>query len=393
MKTTKYVGVQERVGKTGVTTYYINYYELGQKINLKVGTSKTGMTAKKASLLRAEKEILAQKKKEVLKNTNQTKTEFEVGELTLDECFEKYYIAINSNLKSIKLRRANYYNKISPIVGHIKIKDINDGHKLEIYNYHIEHSDNTISSINSYIAIAQSVISILIDSNLYRNSNPFKFKRGKKPKQANTRREGVLTIEELNKLKEHMSTNYSDYKNYEQYKLWLDIAITTGGRVNTILNIKTEDLSFNGKKGMVLLRENKTLTNVKAYLNPDIVLQLKEFKYKNKGKNVKLFRTSYSVLYRFFTKVFDELFNYKLDKEDELYSYKKITPHSIRHTFATLLVAQNTNLIHIQKLMGHKKIETTAGYVTSNEKQQEVAVIELMNKMNDASVFDDFMNS
>jgi site-specific recombinase XerD len=45
----------------------------------------------------------------------------------------------------------------------------------------------------------------------------------------------------------------------------------------------------------------------------------------------------------------------------------KVGVHSLRHTFATsLLNNKNVNIIHIQQLLGHKKIETTRRYLHIN---------------------------
>lgn len=43
--------------------------------------------------------------------------------------------------------------------------------------------------------------------------------------------------------------------------------------------------------------------------------------------------------------------------------YKDITPHKLRHTFATILAKNNTNLKVIQELLGHDCIQTTQRYL------------------------------
>jgi site-specific recombinase XerD len=53
---------------------------------------------------------------------------------------------------------------------------------------------------------------------------------------------------------------------------------------------------------------------------------------------------------------------------------KKITPHSLRHAYATHLIEAGVDLIEVQKILGHHSLLTTARYTHLTDQTKQHAI-------------------
>jgi site-specific recombinase XerD len=53
---------------------------------------------------------------------------------------------------------------------------------------------------------------------------------------------------------------------------------------------------------------------------------------------------------------------------------KKVSPHTLRHSFASNLVKKDVHLVKIQKLLGHASLATTSVYTHTNLAELKDAV-------------------
>lgn len=65
-----------------------------------------------------------------------------------------------------------------------------------------------------------------------------------------------------------------------------------------------------------------------------------------------------------------------------MWAKKKITPHSLRHSYATHLIESGVNLLEVQKILGHYSILTTARYTRLTNDQANARIEALMGRFN-----------
>lgn len=154
-------------------------------------------------------------------------------------------------------------------------------------------------------------------------------------------------------------------------RLILEILYGTGVRVSELVNIKINDIDFNNNSIKVRGKGNKDRyvfygkyckEAINNYIkNGRISLlngQTSDYLLLNRfGKNISVVSIR---------KILNEIINKcSLDI--------KISPHVLRHTFATHLLNEGADIMHVKELLGHSSLSTTSIYThVTNEKIKEV---------------------
>jgi len=137
----------------------------------------------------------------------------------------------------------------------------------------------------------------------------------------------------------------------------------TGIRASELCNIKLSDIDFETQILSIKGKGNKERLSV--INNPHVISALTNylstrpitsslFFFKNRiGKQI----SSQSV--RFFIKALGKTVLNKL-----------VTPHMVRHTFATLLLEEGVDITYIKSFLGHASISTTQIYAASTTYKQ-----------------------
>ena len=147
-------------------------------------------------------------------------------------------------------------------------------------------------------------------------------------------------------------------------KLIIEILYSTGIRVSELVNIKVKDIDFYNNQILILGKGNKERYVIFCNTLKDM---LKEY-ISIKSDSEYLITNKYNK--KMSTRSIEEIVK-KIVKIDGIKN--KVTPHTIRHTFATHMLNEGADLRVVQELLGHENLKTTEVYThVSNERLRSV---------------------
>ena len=144
-------------------------------------------------------------------------------------------------------------------------------------------------------------------------------------------------------------------KCYEVKRAMFSLLYSAGLRISELLDLKPHDI--NVSRSLIRVRQGKGRKDRYTLLSKPLVRKLTEY--------AKLYKPQEWLFERYKGEPFTESIVSKKLKEaaKEAGITKRVYPHLLRHSFATHLIEQGTDLKIVKELLGHNQLKTTEMYV------------------------------
>ena len=156
----------------------------------------------------------------------------------------------------------------------------------------------------------------------------------------------VLTKTEI----ESMIENTKNLK----HKLLIELLYSSGLRVSESISLKISDIDT--ENNTVRINQGKGKKDRFSVLSEKFKKDLLKYLCQKRDNNIYLFcKGDYHIVLKTAQRIVENA-----AKKAKI--NKKVTPHMLRHSFATHLLENGTDIRYIQKLLGHSRLETTQIY-------------------------------
>ncbi len=149
-----------------------------------------------------------------------------------------------------------------------------------------------------------------------------------------------------------------------KYRAALGVAYGAGLRVSEVAHLKADDID--SKRMLIRIEEGKGRKDRNAMLSPQLLELLRLWWREGKRRSVLLphgwLFPGRSYTDPISTRQLHRAVCEAADAADAAGIRKRVSPHTLRHSFATHLLEQDVDIRVIQVLLGHSKLETTALY-------------------------------
>lgn len=223
-----------------------------------------------------------------------------------------------------------------------KIKDIDQNVLLNYFNYLKQTKNFSYSSMKQALA---SIRFLFLDV-LKKEVDFDFFIKMKKPNSL----PNILTTEEVKSI-------INSVENLK-HRAIISTIYSCGLRISEAVNLEIKDID---SKAMTIKIVNAKGKNDRIVMLSEKLLELLREYFKEYRPKIYLFEGQFGKKYS--ARSIQQIFNNAVKKTK---IKKKVTVHSLRHSFASHLLDSGTDIRFIQELLGHKHLSTTQIYTHIN---------------------------
>ena len=275
-----------------------------------------------------------------------------------------------NTLLSYKNDIMEFYNFVTTERMAPSIIKLRNGRACKNYLIHMSNQELSTTSINRKLSALRSFYSYLLKQKIIDKNYFEEIESIKQPK----RLPSLLKVDEINNMLNSINKNtILGYRNY----IILEMLYGCGLRVSELCDLEIKNIDFGndtikikgkGDKERIVIMFDELKKDIRQYLT----FQRTELLSRgNLKESRKLFINNHGgeLTPRGVRTILDGI----IDKMGETY---KVTPHMLRHSFATALLDNGADLRTVQELLGHSNLSTTQIYThVSVEKMKKEYMI------------------
>ncbi len=286
--------------------------------------------------------------------------------MKIEEVMQKFLEYIEKELNYTKMTIIDYQEDLELFAKYLNNNNLNylNLTKDNIIDYlkYLDEKKYSNKSISRFLSSLRHFYTYLVEIKLLKE-NIFKRIRNPKIEKKLPNYLNIVEIEDLLKvLKE-------DTKEDIRNKCLVELLYSTGIRVSEASNIKLEDIDMQNMTIRVLGKGRKERI---AYFG-DSLKELLEKYLKVRSEFLKKSEIDYLFINSIGGKLSRNSMENIFIKISQMQEIKhKLSPHTLRHTYATHLLNNGADLRSVQELLGHENLNTTEIYThVSNERLRE----------------------
>ncbi|MFD2922173.1 tyrosine-type recombinase/integrase [Halobacillus naozhouensis] len=280
------------------------------------------------------------------------KQNFEKRTKTVNEFYEDFQLGNRvKNLSEMTIlyyeQNLSYFFDYLSEVGIELLEDIRKSH-IDRYIMWLRDKGLKDTTINTYLRAARALLYFAMREDHLESFSISLIKANAEQKEPYSDED----IKKLIKKPDMKSIGFVEHRNW----VMVNYLLETGNRLNTLLNIKIEDIDL--ENGMVVLTTTK---NRKVQYNPIseyLVLILNTYiRSYNLDKDDNLFVNEVK------EQLTRNSAQHAIARFNKKRGVKKTSIHAFRHTFAKHYITSGGDAFKLQRLLGHSTLDVTMNYV------------------------------